>query len=73
MLQSFAFADQYRLDKEQVGVLLKKIKTDTSENEKKAENTPDTLSASESHELIYGWQVKARAKAALSHCELGTL
>lgn len=72
-LEAFAFADQYRLDKEQVGVLLKKIKTDTSENEKKAENTPDTLSASESHELIYGWQVKARAKAALSHCELGTL
>lgn len=72
-LEAFAFADQYRLDKEQVGVLLKKIKTDTSENEKKAENTPDTLSASEGHELIYGWQVKARAKAALSHCELGTL
>ena len=72
-LEAFAFADQYRLDKEQTGVLLKKIKTDTSENEKKAENTPDTLSASEGHELIYGWQVKARAKAALSHCELGTL
>ena len=72
-LEAFAFADQYRLDKEQVGVLLKKIKTDPSENDKKAENTPDTLSESEGHELIYGWQVKARAKAALSHCELGTL
>ncbi len=72
-LEAFAFADQYRLDKEQTGVLLKKNKTDTSENEKKAENTPDTQSTSQGHELIYGWQVKARAKAALSHCELGTL
>lgn len=72
-LETFAFADQYRLDKEQTGVLLKKIKTDISENEKKAENKPDARSSAESHELIYGWQVKARAKAALSHCELGTL
>ncbi|MBO6550773.1 MAG: hypothetical protein JJ964_14280 [Rhizobiales bacterium] len=72
-LEAFAFADQYRLDKEQTGVLLKKIKTDISENEKKAENKPDARSSAESHELIYGWQVKARAKAALSHCELGTL
>lgn len=39
-LEAFAFADQYRLDKEQTGVLLKKIKTDISENEKKLKINP---------------------------------
>lgn len=74
-LEDFANADRYTLDKEKTGVLLRlqvpEETQDTTDNkDKKAEPTEEVLKSKKT-ELLYGWQVKARAKAALSHCELG--
>ncbi|GAA6211334.1 hypothetical protein NBRC116602_10750 [Hyphomicrobiales bacterium 4NK60-0047b] len=73
-LEDFANANRYTLDKEKTGVLLRlqapeemQDKTDLKDN--KVAPADEELS-SEKTELVYGWQVKARAKAALSHCEL---
>jgi hypothetical protein len=73
-LEDFANANRYTLDKEKTGVLLRlqapeKMQDKTENKDKKVEAVDEALS-SEKTELVYGWQVKARAKAALSHCEL---
>jgi len=73
-LEDFANADLYTLDKEKTGVLLrlqapKEMLDKTKTNDKKLETANETPKT-EKNELIYGWKVKARAKAALSHCEL---
>ncbi len=75
-LEDFANADRYTLDKEKTGVLLRlqiqEETQDTTDNkDKKAEPTEEALKSKKT-ELAYGWQIKARAKAALSHCELGS-
>jgi hypothetical protein len=75
-LEDFANANRYTLDKEKTGVLLRlqapeETQDKTDNKNKKAEPTVETLKT-EKTELVYGWQIKARAKAALSHCELGS-
>ncbi len=73
-LEDFANANTYTLDKEKTGVLLRtqapqEMLDKTELKDKKSVSTEEVKKPKKT-ELVYGWQVKARAKAALSHCEL---
>ena len=63
-LKAFSSAETYTLDQEREGILLK-----ASDIEKSEQVSSELEKAQNSNELLYGWQVKARAKAALLLCE----
>lgn len=66
-LKVFSSAEHYSQEPDRVGVLLRVKEVDDTE-QASSEGQKKKKKPIKSNELLYGWQVKARAKAALSLC-----
>ena len=67
-LMAFSSAEHYSLDTEREGVLLR-VKEDDDAEQSSSEGQKQEQKPLKSSEMLYGWKVKARAKAALSLCQ----
>ncbi len=66
--EAFAGADEFIFKDDEKELQLKPVKIAVSDGEKDLTGTASEKLNLEKHQLIYGWQVKARAKAALEGC-----
>ena len=66
--EAFAGADEFVFKDDEKELQLKPVKIAVSDGEKDLTGTASEKLNLEKHQLIYGWQVKARAKAALEGC-----